>query len=186
MKFEVPAIDHFQLLSSCECNPNVIPACSWKTQMESEHHAFEIRLVQNHLPNLRIPRLPEQLHQHLLGKQLLPWPLQWRQRWRQGQHGSAGSVGRVGRAECSGMPRMITLWSGWLVCLFGFLCLAVFWCWCLFCLLLFVWLVVYCHKGIFELDENPRQLGSAGSPMKLIDPPILSELSINWCGEGFE
>ena len=199
MNFEVPVIDRFQLLSSCESNLNEIPACFF---LETSDGIWTSRLlnpfneIQNHLPKLQIRRLPEQLHQHLLGKQLLPWPLQWQQRWRQGQLGSAGSVGRVGRAECSKMPRMITLWSGWLVCLVWF---PLFWlgfavglgfvCFCLFVWLV-GWLVIvailylialigWVHKGIFELDKVPGRLGSAGSPMKLIDPSILSELAID-------
>ena len=121
MNFEVPVIDRFQLLSSCECNLNEIPACFF---LETSDAIWTSRLlnpfneIQNHLPKLQIRRLPEQLHQHLLGKQLLPWPLQWQQRWRQGQLGSAGSVGRVGRAECSK-----NAWDDylvkWLVGLFG-------------------------------------------------------------------
>ena len=86
----------------------------------------------------------------------------------------------------------------WLVGLFGLVSFVLAWfcCWSLFCLLLFVCLVgwllwLYCiilylialigwgHKGIFELDEDPGRLGSDGSPMKLIDPSILSELAID-------
>ena len=94
------------------------------------------------------------------------------------------------------MPRMITLWSGWLVCLVwlplfwpGFAVGLCFVCFCLF-VCLFVWLVIVAmlylialigwgHKGTFESDEDPGRLGSAGSPMKLIDPSILSELAID-------
>ena len=105
-----------------------------------------------------------------------------RERWK-------GWKGRKGRMLRNASDDYLVKW---LVGLFGlvffvWLCSDVGLCFACFCLFVWLvgwlvgcllWLIGWGHKGIFELDENPRQLGSAGSPMKLIDPPILSELSI--------
>ena len=151
MKFEVPAIDHFQLLSSCECNPNVIPACFllensdgiWTARLWNPFSSTSSSKPPNsEAPGAAAPAPAWEAAPAMassVATAVATGPT--RERWK-------GWKGRKGRMLRNASDDYLVKW---LVGLFGlvffvWLCSDVGLCFACFCLFVWLvgWLVVYC------------------------------------------
>lgn len=157
MNFEVPVIDRFQLLSSCECNLNEIPACFF---LETSVGIWTSRLlnpfneIQNHLSQTsKFGGSRSSRTSTCLGSSSCHGLFSGNSR------GDRANSGALEVLECLGwLPCEVAGWFVW----FGFLCfglvlLLVFVLFAFVCL--FGWLVIVAI--LYHIVPNsPNRLGS--------------------------